>query len=498
MRLAIENDVLNIEREAAILNERARDRIETNEKHAAQQSMQEGLHESRRHAAAQKLATTRAAKAASVAQAEESRLQLAAEATREIERKAAEARMDLEVRRQQRETAKMQSLQQEAATLHSDDMARQRNVDAGVAAVADAKVFKHRTAEALAVASTRAQATVTTTQGKVALTRAHATAKAAAISRAAYEVQKQCDSTIAARMRDSAMELESAHERCKSIRDDVAAEAASYKGKMLDLERRASADAREAQRKIQELDTRRVELFCEGQQKVKEALKALEIERSDCDAAILDVHRRLQEIEEETKARANAVLAQWTWGSQEVDEKVRMLEEEGVAAITELETETVNLVNKCKEEHGGLQERGTAAVQALERQAENIMVATLPKVKQARQAEDQAAAEARSELDRLKPVLGNMQAAADEEIAAGEAKAAAEIERSNDEAETAVARARQATHAAQEEQKILQAKTFDAGARLRAAYYQLRLLNLHDLARDIADGAYDLQSPEGA
>merc|ERR1712232_261688 len=172
-------------------------------------------------------------------------------------------------------------------------------------------------------------------------------------------------------------------------------------------------DARQAQRKINELDMKRLEIFDAGHHKVKESLRVLEHQRGECEAQLGDVHRRLQEIEKETKARANAILVQWLEGSQAAEEDVRSLEAEGIAYINELQAKTMQLDEECKEEHASAQERGFSAVKAFGRQGRRTMDAALPKALAARRPEEDAAAASRSELDRLKPIPAQLQAAAD-------------------------------------------------------------------------------------
>merc|ERR1712048_181459 len=53
-----------------------------------------------------------------------------------------------------------------------------------------------------------------------------------------------------------------------------------------------------------------------------------------------------------------------------------------------------------------------------------------------------------------------------------------------------------ASKRAREQEEWLRAETAAAWARIRQACYQLRLFNLHDFAKGIAEGAFDL-APEG-
>merc|ERR1712151_586104 len=92
----------------------------------------------------------------------------------------------------------------------------------------------------------------------------------------------------------------------------------------------------------------------------------------------------------------------------------------------------------------------------------------------------------------LKLVPDEIRMDAENEIRAFEDKAEAEVERLLKEGEAAAEAGKIASKRAREQEEWLRAETAAAWARIRHACYQLRLFNLHDFAKGISEGAFDL------
>merc|ERR1712039_135468 len=96
----------------------------------------------------------------------------------------------------------------------------------------------------------------------------------------------------------------------------------------------------------------------------------------------------------------------------------------------------------------------------------------------------------------LKLVPDKIRMDAEKQIQALDEKAEAEVERLLKEGEDAAEAGKSASKRAREQEEWLRAETAAAWARIRQACYQLRLFNLHDFAKGISEGAFDLLPDE--
>lgn len=472
---------------ASELEDDAASRVAASEQSTAEKHAELLRQQRRREGAALQAAQSRAAWEAHAVQTE-SEIQRAGDTAKSAVKRSV-ARVDIDLEAKQRQEELLQKHFHEDALVAQVACANLTATAAvkGTAARRRAEEVSRRAAAAVAIAKGRGEAMLADGNFKADKYEAAASIQAAEAARLARDVRLHCDLAVGVALRGSAQDLAAARERCRAVKEGLAERAAEYRAQMLELEHGASANVREAERKIKVLNAERLEVFVAGQDAVTASRRALQGRRDESEAAIDGVYHRLQEVERETREAADRIVRQLLESSREAEAEVRRLEALGQAAIARLHTEADECIRTRSDEHHFLQERGHATVIALERQGDHVLNAAGPTSEAARAADDQAARIARARIDELKAAPVEIAAAADKESEHLAREADSELGRLQAEADGAVAAWKAAQGEAQREEGRLQKGTAEASERLRVACHRLRAANLHDVARAISE-----------
>lgn len=304
------------------------------------------------------------------------------------------------------------------------------------------------------------------------------------------------DCVLKEKMRDSALNLEAAHEYCQQIRRLLTNENAQFKKRMRQIELEAAANARSEERKVLALEADRLSDFMQAHQMVNQTETLVHSKRAECEAEIDEIHRRLRQAETDSRQRADQILAQWVAGSEAAEQAVQKLEEQGRKIMEEMQNEVNGKLKAFMEQNALVQGQGATDVAELERQANKVVDATRPAMEAARRDDESEAAVAMAKWHEARSLPEELSRKADVAIAAREAQAREEEVQLSHLAEQRKEAARAATKAANEEERWLQAETAEAWSRIRKACFELRLVNLHDFAQAIVAGECDAQMLE--
>lgn len=419
--------------------------------------------------------------------------ELAGENIQDIREQAAVHR---DVARHQRSDALADSNAQKSRLTKDSDAVVAAARKQAAANVLHSEIVRNHAAVTVDHVRMKDQATRTAMEATALRTAEKADRRCRELAKVAHQVDKKCHSEIQARMKNSALDLEAAHDYCRQVKEALANEAADYKQLMVRIGQDAEANARDVERQVRQLEYERLECFAEGRRKIDEAMDYKAMKRAECDSEIGAVHNRLREVEMETRRRAKQILDMWLAGNRSAEFRVRELEQEGSDAIAEMQRIVNDMIKDSKAASEDLHKQGTDGVQQLEDQGRNTMNSTQPSVDIARRGHDEAKRSAMSEWADLKLEPAQIRAKADAEIDAMMAEADTEIQRLEREYNKWVRGPRAATKAAREEEAWLLESSAAAHKRIRAAIYQLRLFNLHDFAEDIASGVFDEPLPD--
>jgi len=412
-----------------------------------------------------------------------------------IEALRADARAQLDKLQQRRASTEAKAFQDmHDREQRAREIAERAHVQ-GSEEVRRSEVTRHRAALTVDLAGEKAQATRTTAQEKVRLNEQQAAKETSSLAKAGHLVQADCSVSIRDKIKNSAVELEAAHHYCKQIKHEVANQATMTKRKFGHMDANADAHAKEIERHVNKLEKDRLESFVAAQAKVQSAEEQFRNKRAVCEKDLEAVNQRLREVEEETLARAQRLLEQWIAGNKAAEDSVRDLERKGRNAIKEMQALVNKRIQDSLSQNTTLQENGTAEVARLERQANLEMDSTQPRLEAARHTDEEMAEKARAAWRELRPRPEMIRAAADADIERIMGDAREEESRLMEAADQKVEAAKVATKLAHGEEKWLLAEAAEAWARIRTSCYQLRLVNLHDFAQGIIDGAYDLPQP---
>lgn len=409
-----------------------------------------------------------------------------------IQEHAAFTRAELDGRHRHRE--RIQS------KCHRDIVAAQKNSDQQAASAREAasievlrtEVTRHRAGVTVALAHESAQALRTVAQEKVLKTTDAGIVNADILVKESHAVRKACDKELGEQMHRCANELEAAKERCHQVKNELADEAADYKRRMVEIEGDAEANAKEVARKIRSLEDQRLAFFNNGNRLIKEAEASFRGRRDHCEGEFEAVHRRLRTIEDETRDRAAQMLVAWRQGNTDTEVEIQELEKDGEQTIEALRKDMDKQIKLATQQYDQMQHRGMKMFTSLEKQAGEVIDNAQPELDSTRYPEDEAMHEARTVLRQMKPLPEEMRENADKQIEALEIRADVESQKYVEAGEVAAEAGKRASKRAREEEEWLQHETADAWARIRHACYQLRLFNLHDFAKAISEGAFDL------
>lgn len=252
-----------------------------------------------------------------------------------------------------------------------------------------------------------------------------------------------------------------------------------------------AAYAKDVERSVKALEEERKAKFEDRHQQVKEQINSFDEERLACNASLQNIDEQLKEIHEQSKADVDKMCVMWIEGSKACEEAVRELERQGCDAVSKMQAAVDEQIKKCNKENADIQQSGVESVARLESTAKEVIETTQPNLQEKRHVNDEAAATATAQCTELRKEPDKIMAEADDFIAAEMARANDEIQRLEAEAEARIKDCKAAAIAARKEEEALIYDSAAAWNRLRAGCFELRRLDLHDLARRVADGQYD-------
>jgi len=362
--------------------------------------------------------------------------------------------------------------------------------------VVRSEVARQRAAMAVDLAGARSQAMATEAGVRTSRDEALATDRVFQLSKAGHIMEGQLDCLLKDKLKDSALNLEAAHEYCQEVRRSMASENAQFQRRMRQIELEAAARARSEERKVNALEAERLNEFTLGHEALSQTENQLRSRRADCEAEAAELHQRLRQAEADSRQRADQILEQWIAGSEAAEQAVRQFEQQGRTIMESMQSDVTSKLKVFMEQNAAVQEEGTTKIVELERQANKVIDATQPALEAAKRDDEREAAEAVTKLREARHLPEEIRKKADEAIESKDANAREMEAELAQQAKLKIAAARAATKAAHEEQQWLQVETAEAWGRIRKACFELRLVNLHDFAQDIVSGDYDAQMLE--
>lgn len=354
------------------------------------------------------------------------------------------------------------------------------------------EAYRHTSAMTCERVGEIAQAAKTGSQKQVDLLREKAIVQVVDMAKTAHETLVQTDSAVKEHLEGSAVELQAARDHCGQVRQEMAHEAAEYAEMMRQLELKQRAKDQDVEDKRLGLENDRVESFKAGCQFAQDAEARFRERRMACEAELDAVDRRLREIEQDTKRRAEEIMESWTSGNAAAEATVRSLEEQAETELKNMQSYVAEGERDKSQQNTELKQSSSEAVAALKDHGNQVLSDTQPTLEATREADEQAAAAAMQTVKSLRPEPGQIAAAADASVEAAMQRAREEDQRLQAESEANQEVAKAATRTAHQEEIYFKAEASEAWARLRKACFQLRLINLHDFAQGIVDGTFDL------
>eukprot|EP00931_Biecheleriopsis_adriatica_P087265 TRINITY_DN61761_c0_g1_i1.p1 TRINITY_DN61761_c0_g1~~TRINITY_DN61761_c0_g1_i1.p1 ORF type:complete len:581 (-),score=163.32 TRINITY_DN61761_c0_g1_i1:72-1814(-) len=307
----------------------------------------------------------------------------------------------------------------------------------------------------------------------------------------AYQVQQRTDKALAEKMANISNELAEAKEFCYKMKIDLAEDSRLTKLALADMEQKAAHETREAHRKLRQLQNTVLDGFNTCQRTAQQAQETIQASRVACGQELEALERQFQTVNDETRDRVKAILAQWAADRDYTDEAIRRSEKQRKEALDEV-TSSMSRAQRVYETKGQhLRETCLSNVEDMKRQEAQAR-STAQQVSEARKVpDDQATEAALAEMQKLKEEIEAMQAQADHAVEGFQMKAAEEEQQLLQEAEVHVDTCKQAAKQALEDEKVYSKETSEAWARIRKVSYHLRLANLHDFANGIVNGHFD-------
>eukprot|EP00746_Dinoflagellata_sp_MGD_P163899 gnl/MRDRNA2_/MRDRNA2_92201_c0_seq1.p1 gnl/MRDRNA2_/MRDRNA2_92201_c0~~gnl/MRDRNA2_/MRDRNA2_92201_c0_seq1.p1 ORF type:complete len:578 (+),score=199.91 gnl/MRDRNA2_/MRDRNA2_92201_c0_seq1:62-1795(+) len=364
-------------------------------------------------------------------------------------------------------------------------------VEKGEADVLHSEIVRKKAAIACTCAEAKTSATQTLAKKIIRKDEEVGNAEVADAKLIVHNLQQHCDAAIKMETYCSAKTLQVAHDHCHFTEVDLAKAVDSYNSRMMSIKEDMEAYAKDVERNVKSLEEERIAKFQERHGQVKEAIKSYDEERLACNDKLQNIEDKLKEIHEQSKAEVDKMCVLWVEGSKACEEAVRELERGGCDAVAKMQATVEEQIKKCNKENAEIQRSGVASVKELEDTAKQIIETTQPNLEEKRRANDEAAAAATEQWTELRKEPDKIMAEADDFITAEMARANDEIQRLEAEAEAKIKECKAAAIAARKEEDALIYDTAAAWNRLRAGCFELRRLDLHDLARRVADGRYD-------
>jgi hypothetical protein len=309
-----------------------------------------------------------------------------------------------------------------------------------------------------------------------------------------HNLQQHCDAAVKMETYCSAKTLQVAHDHCHFTEVDLAKAVDSYNRRMMSIKVDMEAYAKDVERNVKSLEEERIAKFQERHAQVKQQCSSFDEERLACNAARQNIEEKLKDIHAQSKAEVDEMCVKWIEGSKACEEAVRELERQGCDAVAKMQAAVEEQIKKCNKQNADIQRTGVQSVSQLESTAKQIIETTQPNLEDKRRANEEAAAAAMAQWTELRKEPDTIMAEADDFIASEMARANDEIQRLEAEAEARIKECKAAATAARKEEEAFIYDTSAAWNRLRAGCFELRRLDLHDLARRVADGQYDSYS----
>lgn len=359
--------------------------------------------------------------------------------------------------------------------------------------VVRSEVARQQAAMVVDLADTRAQEMTREAKDRTQRDEAMAADCVSQLTKAGYIMEGQLECVLKDKLRDSALNLESAHDYCQEVRRTVANENAHFQRQMRQIELDAAARARSEERKVIALEAERLNEFAQAHDALSQTESLLLSRRADCEAEAAELHQRLRQAEEDSRQRADQILGQWTASSEAAEQAVRQFERQGRKIMESMQSNVNDKIKAFLDQNAAVQEKGTAKIVELECEANKVIDTTQPTLDAAKRDDESEAAAADVKRREARHLPEDISKKADADIEAKETRSRqieAELEQ---QAKVQIAVARAAAKAAHEEEQRLQVETAEAWSRIRKACLELRLANLHDFAQDIVSGDYDAQ-----
>ncbi|CAJ1420513.1 unnamed protein product [Effrenium voratum] len=306
-----------------------------------------------------------------------------------------------------------------------------------------------------------------------------------------HQLRMRGDEALVEKMSHTTAQLVAAKTFCAEVKESLNEEIRQAKLNMAKIQEEAAANTRNEQRAVQGLEAKALDQFLASLEEASGAWHETSGKRKALQEELDELHVKFQSLHDETQARMKAIMDLWRKDREAMEEKIQVLEvkrQDAFQVVTRTMQETKDGM-QAKER--AARESCAEAVSQCQRQSEDTVVATYEAAAEAAKNEELVAEQVLVEAQQWKSQIKDLQAAADEEIAAIEAKAASvEIQLEKD-ALAQVNLSKRLAQSAAEEEKVFISETAAAWARVRKACYQLRLASLHDFARSIANGQFD-------
>jgi len=328
--------------------------------------------------------------------------------------------------------------------------------------------------------------------GKATMTHeAVATKEISEAKRIVHELQQHCDAAIKMETFCSAKTLQVAHDHCHFTEVDLAKVCDNYSRRMMAIHQDMMGYAKGIERDVSALEEERISKFQERHTTVTEAITTYEGERLTSNESVSRINVTLQECYQRSKDEVDQICKLWVEGSKACEEAVLELEKQGCDAVAKMQKAVQDKIQQCNKQNADIQRSGVETVSQTESNIKQVIETTQPNLEEKRRANEEAAAAATAQWKELRKEPDKIMAEADDFITAEMTRANDEIARLEAEAEARIKECKAAALEARKEEDALINETAAAWGRLRAGCFELRRLDLHDLARRVADGQYD-------
>lgn len=246
--------------------------------------------------------------------------------------------------------------------------------------------------------------------------------------------------------------------------------------------------ARDAVRNIED---NRKDHFSRSRRDVVSAEMQFHSERDEANAQLAELYQQLRDSQEACEERVLKIYEKWVRENAAAERRIRDLEQNEKNAAKENQKEVKKKMAACEQENVSLRTAGTQCVKDFKLRTEEALVGIREQEIATRSADLDAAKKAARDCQELRarPELNQrqMDLVIDQHMSAADAKVA-ELEA---DAAQKVADAKAHAAAANGEAARLRKETEDAWARLRAAHFELRRLDMHDFSQRINSGEFD-------